>query len=73
LNETIKIISTMDVKQESVKTPPAVPSGQESKPSDTKPSDAKKDEKKEEKKDDKSAVKDNGPKKEEPVKKLYCN
>nr|WP_315485160.1 hypothetical protein [uncultured Undibacterium sp.] len=53
------------------------PDGSATKPDDSKPVESKPDEKKEEKKEEKKdvieVIKSGTPKKEEPVKKLYCN
>lgn len=77
ISATVNIINTPplvnapsvpDVVVDGSKSPPL-----ESKPADPKPTDAKPGD---EKKDDKTATvvaKDTGAKKDEPVKKLYCN
>jgi hypothetical protein len=76
ISSTINIINTPPT----VKPPAASvvlagdnkPSPSELKPADAKPADAKPDEKKDQKKET-VVAKDTGAKKDEPVKKLYCN
>jgi hypothetical protein len=80
INSTVNIINSA-----AIITTPAKPTGTTASTStdstlpvnaqtgDTKKADDKTEEKKDDKKDEATIAKDNGAKKDEPVKKLYCN